>query len=403
MAHQPKQPSVSDVGFSGEISQKERLQLALEACKSNQKSMRKVAKQYGIPKSSLHDRVNGKMTRKEEHQRRQKLSPQEELAIVNWLHRLQAWGWSSRIDQVREMAAELLKKKGDTQSLGIHWGQKFLGRHQQLKTAFVPSLDKKRAIAEEGQILDQWFALYSRIKTEYSIDESNIWNMGEKGFMQEVVGKESVIISRHQLKTSMTQPGNREWVALIECVSLDGKIIKPWIIFKGRQQMKAWREVSTNGHTVLSENGWTDSAISVAWLQEVFHPEADAAQSRSDQWRMLLVDGHGSHVSTEALEFCIQQRIILLCLPHTKHWLQPVDTGVFAPLATTYKRLVQESTPLGGAHSIDKVDFLKFYQEARAQAIRPEVIISAREKAGLSPYNLGLVWQHIPEPQTLTS
>ena len=398
MTHEPSQPSMSDVGSSGEISQKERLQLALEACKSNQKSMRKVAKQYGIPKSSLHDRVNGKMTRKEEHQRRQKLNPQEELAIVNWLHRLQAWGWPSRIDQVREMAAELLKKKGDTQSLGIHWGQKFLGRHQQLKTAFVPSLDKKRAMSQDCQILDQWFVLYSKIKTEYSIDESNIWNMGEKGFMQEVIGKESVIISRHQLKTSMTQPGNREWVAVVECVSLDGKVIKPWIIFKGRQQMKAWREVFTNGHTALSENGWTDSAISSAWLQEVFHPEAGAAQSRSDQWRMLLVDGHGSHVSAEALEFCIQQRIILLCIPHTKHWLQPIDTSVFAPLATTYKRLVQGNTPLGGAYSMDKVDFLKFYQEARAQAIRPEVIISAWEKAGLSPYNLGLVWQHIPEP-----
>ena len=382
---------MSDVEFSGEISQKERLQLALEACKSNQKSMRKVAKQYGIPKSSLHDRVNGKMTRKEEHQRRQKLSPQEELEIVNWLHRLQAWGWPSRIDQVREMAAELLKKKGDTQNLGIHWGQKFLGRHQQLKKAFVPSLDKKRATAEDSQILDQWFALYSRIKTEYSIDESNIWNMGEKGFMQGVIGKESVTISRHQLKTSMTQLGNREWVALIECVSLDGKVIKPWVIFKGKQQMKAWREVFTNGHITLSENGWTDTAISVAWLQQVFHPDTCAAPSDSDQWRMLLVDGHGSHVSTEALEFCIQQKIILLCLPHTKHWLQPIDLGVFAPLAITYKRLVQESTPVGGAYSIDKVDFLKIYQEARAHAIRPEAIISAWEKAGLSPYNLGLV------------
>ena len=394
---------MSDIGSSGEISQKERLRLALEACKSHQKSMRKVAKQYGIPKSSLHNRVNGKMTRKEEHQRRQKLSPQEELAIVNWLHRLQAWGWPSRIDQVREMAVELLKKKGDTQNLGIHWGQKFLSRHQQLKRTFVPSLDKKRAVAEDCQILDQWFALFSKIKTEYSIDESNIWNMAEKGLMRGVIGKESVIISRHQLKTSMTQPDNREWVALIECVSLEGKVIKPWIIFKGRQQMKAWREVFTNGHTALSENGWTDSAISVAWLQEVFHPETGAAQSNSDQWRILLVDGHGYHVSTEALEFCIQQRIILLCLPHTKNWLQPVDQGVFAPLATTYKRLVQENTPVGGAYSIDKVDFLKFYQEARAQAIRPEIIISAWEKARLSPYNLGACLAAYSRAATLTS
>ena len=403
MSHQSSQPSLPGVGTCDELPQKERVQLAIEAHRKNLKSVRKIAQQYGLPKSSLHDRINGKKTRKEEHQRRQRLSPQEELAIVNWLLRLQAWGWPARIDLIREMAAELLKKKGDTQTLGIHWGLKFLGRHPQLKPAFITPHDQRRARGEDRQILDQWFTLYYKLKTEHSIDDSNIWSMGEKGFMQGAVGKESVIISRHQVKTYMTQPGHREWVSLIECGSLDGKIIKPWVIFKGRQQMKAWHEVFKNGHTAVSETGWSDNAVSLAWLQGAFHPETCATQSNSDQWRILLVDGHGSHVSTEALEFCIEQKIILLCLPHTKHWLQPLDLGVFAPLATTYKRLVQENTPLGGSYFIDKVDFLRFYQEARSQVIIPEVIISAWEKAGFSPYNLGLVWQHIPEPQILTS
>lgn len=401
MSHQSSQPPISDLESSDELPQKERLRLALEAYKKDPKSMRKVAKQYGIPKSSLHDRVNGKMTKKEEQQRRQKLSPQEELAIVNWLLRLQAWGWPARIDHIRGMATELLKKKGDTQNLGIHWGQKFLGRHQQLKPAFIVQ-DKKRAMVEDRQIFDQWFTLYSNIKTEYSIDDANIWNMDEKGFMQGAIGKERVIISRHQLKTYMAQPGNREWVSAIECVSVDGKALKPWIVFKGKLQMKSWWDVLRNGHIALSENGWSDNAISFAWLRGVFHPETDAAQSNSDQWRMLLVDGHGSQVSTEALEFCIQQKIILLCLPHTKHWVQPLDIGVFDPLATTYKRLVQNKTPLEGAYSIDKVDFLELYQEARTQAIRPEAIVSAWESAGLSPYNLDLVLQRIPQPRTQT-
>jgi len=69
--------------------------------------------------------------------------------------------------------------------------------------------------------------------------------------------------------------------------------------------------------------------------------------------------GHGSHVSTAAIEFCLQKKIILLCLPsHTTHLLQPLDVGVFAPLATTYKRLVQKGSRLGGFCAIDKIAFL---------------------------------------------
>lgn len=48
---------------------------------------------------------------------------------------------------------------------------------------------------------------------------------------------------------------------------------------------------------------------------------------------MLILDGHASHISTAAIEFCIRQKIILLCLPaHTTHILQPLDVGVFGPL-----------------------------------------------------------------------
>ncbi len=36
---------------------------------------------------------------KEVHQRQQRLNPREETAIVNWLLRLQAWGWPARVEK----------------------------------------------------------------------------------------------------------------------------------------------------------------------------------------------------------------------------------------------------------------------------------------------------------------
>jgi hypothetical protein len=57
----------------------------------------------------------------------------------------------------------------DKQDLGVNWIQKFLGRRDQLKAAYIPPLDKERAMAQDRQIFEQWFTLYSKIRT------SGIW------------------------------------------------------------------------------------------------------------------------------------------------------------------------------------------------------------------------------------
>jgi len=58
--------------------------------------------------------------------------------------------------------------------------------------------------------------------------------MDEKGVMMGYIGKVKVIVSKYDKKAYMTQPGNREWASLIECISLDGRRTRPWIILKGK-------------------------------------------------------------------------------------------------------------------------------------------------------------------------
>ena len=44
------------------------------------------------------------------------------------------------------MAQELLTAKGDNKPIGINWTQKFLIRHPEIKTAYVPPLNKATVI-----------------------------------------------------------------------------------------------------------------------------------------------------------------------------------------------------------------------------------------------------------------
>ncbi len=304
------------------------------------------------------------------------------------------------MEQVRSIAGELLIKKGDDKPVGVNWPQKFLKRHPQIKTVYVPPLDKERAMAQDHDILAGWFNLFQSLKKEHGIEIEDIYNMDEKGFMQGVIAKLRVMIFKYEKKAHMTQCGNREWVSLIECISMDGRVLKPWIIFKGKLQQKAWYEMLKEGHIALSENGWTDNELSLAWIQKCFDPETKIGQK--GEYRMLLIDGHASHITTQVIDYCVSQKIILLCLPaHTTHLLQPLDVGVFAPLATAYKTHVQRVTRLGGSYSIDKTDFLELYQLARHEAITPLNIRNAWTATGLLPFSPALVLQHFPPVKEL--
>ena len=95
----------------------------------------------------------------------QRIFAEVEKAILDWILRLQAWEWSPRIEQVRLMAEELLRLKGDDDDpIGINWPSKFLKRHPSVKSIYVPPLDKERTMAEDPKIIDYWFGLFSQVK-----------------------------------------------------------------------------------------------------------------------------------------------------------------------------------------------------------------------------------------------
>ncbi len=80
---------------------------------------------------------------------------------------------------------------------------------------------------------------------------------------------------------------------------------------------------------------------------------------------MLIVNDHESHVTTDAIAYCIQRKIILLCLlSHTTYLLQSLNVNVFASLITACKARVQQATRLEEEYSINKVNFIKLYQKA---------------------------------------
>jgi hypothetical protein len=53
-----------------------------------------------------------------------------------------------------------------------------------------------------------------------------------------VIGKERCIVSKSKKRPKTTQDGNRELCTVLEYISLKGKVLSPWIIFKAKLQKK---------------------------------------------------------------------------------------------------------------------------------------------------------------------
>jgi hypothetical protein len=272
-------------------------------------SIRKAAKLYGIKNwERLRGRLHGARPRENHSADMQRLSPMEESVLVTWCLQLYNWGWPARITQLRRMAVELLKEKGDTRELGSCWQGAFLRRHPELKSKFVTPRDRKRYLAQSRDNFLHWFNMYLQQKRQHQVHDDDTWNLDEKGVMMGIAGKVRVILSKYEKNPYSTHPGNREWVTSTECCSLSGRRLGSWTIFKGKTQQKKWfqtmERLEEQNYTIsTSESGWTDNELGLAYLKEHFEPQTRETEGEQG-YRILIVDGHESHITTQAIRFC---------------------------------------------------------------------------------------------------
>ena len=104
-------------------------------------------------------------------------------------------------------------------------------------------------------------------------------------------------------------------------------------------------------------------------------------------YRLLVLDGHNSHVSPKFNRFCLDHQIVVLCMPaHSSHLLQPLDIGCFSVLKQSYGRLVEQLIGHGVNH-INKREFLPLYRQARQAALHQNNILAGFAATSLVPYS----------------
>ena len=295
-------------------------------------------------------------------------------------------GAAPRPVAVREMANLLLAKRGSVpiQLVGEKWVYNFVKRHDELATRFSRRYDYRRAKCEDPKTIREWFSCVEEAIREHGIVRDDIYNFDETGFAMGLIATAKVVTRAEYCRRFITQPGNREWVTAIEAVNASGWALPPCIIFKGKVYIKGWFDnLPSDWRFEVSKNGWTTDEIGLRWLKELFIP-ATASRTKG-KYRLLILDGHGNHLTPCFDQACAEANIVPICMPaHSSHLLQPLDIGCFSVLKRAYGQLVENQMRQAISY-IDKLDFLEAYPEARAKAYKAETIRNSFAAAGLIP------------------
>ena len=130
-------------------------------------------------------------------------------------------------------------------------------------------------------------------------------------------------------------------------------------------------------------------------MERVF--ESFTREKAEGRTRLLICDGHGSHITAKFVAHCIEHDIRLFqLLPHSSHLLQPLDVGVFGPLkkaiSSQLDRLIRVGVP-----RLEKAEWMENYVKARETAFTKSNILGGWRGAGLFPLNRYRPTHDLPE------
>ena len=358
--------------------------------------------------STAWHRDHGRPSRNDKAISQQYLTPQEEKALVDYVLRAYRNGYPLPVRALRSHALVIARQRSslfqvpgaddDVRPPGKNWPQAFYTRHPELKSRRVRALDWSRHGDNIYEKVVRWFSVIGPELHHPEIVADNIYNMDETGVLLSALNSLKVLVSSDDLSKSRGAGVHRTLITAVECVSASGRSLPPLIIWPATTHRSNWTTHPTPGwHFAASKTGYTDTEISLYWVQKVFDP---ATRSRAQgRPRILINDGFATHESLDLMTFCFENNIILCRLPsHTSHKLQPCDVGVFGPLKTAYREQV-ERLYRGGANTVGKQHFTLLYSRARDVALTPHNIKSGWMKAGLFPFNPDRVLQEIDRPK----
>ena len=285
-------------------------------------------------------------------------------------------------------AIQYLKKQqlGDSyQGPTQAWFRKWW-KDNKLHTIKSRPLARIRVGAQNEEEIRQWHQDYKTILRELDIKRNHIDNFDEKGVRVGCMRNMKVLVPTEVLEFYHISPEDRRSITIFECICASGSYpIPPLVVIEGKQVMDYWvpEELPTGTLVIESPSGFTSDSIAIVWLKHYI--EWIGWGPKKEEWRLLLMDNHGSHCTEEFIALANTNKIRPYPLiPHATHCMQPLDVGCFRSFEHWRQDMIQKSI---GSLSLEYgiLHFMRDLHQIREKTFTKETIRHAFRDAGMYP------------------
>ena len=194
-------------------------------------SYRRAAAMYGIPTTTLHDHISGKVEVGAKPGPKCYLDDYEEEELARFLLELAKIGYphtkSQTKSQTLALVQQMVDSKGIETTVSNGWWERFIQRHSQLALRAAVPLSLARAMATDTEVFGKYFDILEDCLLQNSIfDKAGvIFNCGETGLpLNPDCGK---VVTKSGCKNpSFVTGGDKSQVTVLACTSAAGYVTK---------------------------------------------------------------------------------------------------------------------------------------------------------------------------------
>ncbi|XP_073334858.1 uncharacterized protein [Pagrus major] len=369
----------------------EAMERALIEVKSGRCTVRQAAKEFGVPKSSLGDRVSGRVAPGSRSGPAQLITSADEDLLVEFSLYMSKHGFPLTKQQLVSFASSIYKRQHRRvafSKLGQTWWLNF--RKRQEKNITIQPADnvvRGRTVCVRKEAVEQFFHLLSTVVDTRGLRDKphQIFNCNETGFQ---LGRKRVILPKSASLGYKPAPGLRDHISVLACFSATGVDIPPFIIYSKAYPGGVCYKTQGPPNALY---GWSDSGCVNSELFKKWFLKHFLLHAPKERPLLLIFDGHKSPVNLEVVEAARKEDIILLCLPpHCSHILQPFDAGLFFLLKQRFAALIGDGCATDTHFAVSKKEFSGVFKGTYQVVKEEEGVRTVKEgfrKCGMYPLN----------------
>jgi hypothetical protein len=199
---------------------------------------------------------------------------------------------------------------------GYRWFESFTKRNHEVCMRKLMGLGQERANVTIKKIKAWYDALIDYLDKEVPNYESviknprRVFNGDETGFPLSVK-PDKVLAPKGSKNIYQVVTNTKAQITVMATCNAVGEFVPPMILFPGERL----RDVGLSGFPesiyATIKNGWMDTDTFVAYVEKL----VEFANTENIEFPIILfVDGHSTHMSLEAAEYCKSNGVILYCL-----------------------------------------------------------------------------------------